>query len=128
MKQKNKFLLIVCLVIVIGGLFLWVGQEVEAVSPIMTKLKLTAGESGLPTQSDPVNVVALVIQGALGIVAAIFFIMIIIAGFRWMTAGGNEETVSNSKKNISNAIIGLIVILFSYAVTYFVFNILLSSS
>jgi hypothetical protein len=53
--------------------------------------------------------------------------MIIIAGFRWMTAGGKEETVTNAKKNISNAVIGLVVILFSYAVTYFVFNILLSS-
>jgi len=128
MKQKNKFLLIGCLLIIISGLFLWVGQEVsaqDAGSLIMSNLGLTREGAGLAAVTQPVDVVAKVIQGALGLVAIIFFIMIVIAGFRWMTAGGNEETVTNAKKNISNAVIGLVVILFSYAVTYFVFNILI---
>ncbi len=80
----------------------------------------------LPSETSPVEVVSLVIQGALGLVAVIFFIMIISAGFSWMTAGGNEESVKQAKKNIGNAVIGLVVILFAYAITYFVFNMILN--
>ncbi len=132
MSKKNKFLLIVSLIIIVGGLFLWLGCDIvaaqdDAGSLIINNLGTTKDNSGLPSVTNPVDVVAKVIKGALGLVAIIFFIMIIIAGFRWMTAGGNEEAITSSKKNISNAIIGLVVILFSYAITYFVFNILIGS-
>ncbi len=131
MFKKNKFLLIMCLVLIIGGLFLWIGQGVKAESAgssILSNLIDTRRAAELPETTNPIDVVAKVIQGALGLVAIIFFIMIIIAGFRWMTAGGNEETITNAKKNISNAIVGLVVILFSYAVTYFIFKILLDNN
>jgi hypothetical protein len=39
-----------------------------------------------------------------------------------MTAGGNEEQVAKAKKNISNAVIGLVIILSAYAVTWFIFT------
>lgn len=50
----------------------------------------------------------------------IFFGLILYAGFIWMTAQGNDSKISEAKKMLVNAIIGLIVILASYAITYFV--------
>jgi hypothetical protein len=49
-------------------------------------------------------------------------VITIIAGYQWMTAGGNEEQVAKAKKNISNAVIGLIIILAAYAITWFIFT------
>lgn len=93
---------------------------------IKGNLKLTQDAAKLPTETSPTAVVAIVIQGLLGIVAVIFFVLVVIAGIKWMMAGGNEETVSKSKQTILNGALGLIVIIFSYAITSIVFNIILN--
>ena len=56
----------------------------------------------------------------LGFVGLIFLIIIIYSGIQWMTAGGNEEKVENSKKRIIQASIGLALVLFSYMIVYWV--------
>jgi len=67
-------------------------------------------------------VVAIVIQGALGLLGIIFLIIMVFAGYRWMTAAGNEEQVKTSQQMITRAIIGLIIVLMAYALTYFIFG------
>jgi len=57
---------------------------------------------------------------ALGLLALIAVIMVIIGGFTWMTAGGNEEKVDKAKKIISSAVVGMIIILLSWALVTFV--------
>ena len=57
---------------------------------------------------------------ALGLLALVAVVMIIIGGFTWLTAGGNEEKVDKAKKIISAAVIGLIVILLAWAIVIFV--------
>jgi hypothetical protein len=66
--------------------------------------------------------IARIIQVVLGLLAAIFLILMIIAGFRWMTAGGNEEEVKKAKGTIKTTVIGLVIVLAAYAITYFVFK------
>jgi amino acid transporter len=63
-----------------------------------------------------------IIKGFLSLLAIIFLIMIIIAGYGWMMAGGEEAKVEKSKDTIKRAIIGLIITVSSYLITYFVFN------
>ncbi|MEA3398804.1 MAG: hypothetical protein U9R06_03640 [Patescibacteria group bacterium] len=64
-----------------------------------------------------VRVVAVnLIKVVLTFVAIIMIAMILIAGFRWMTAGGSQEAVSDAKSRIKNAVIGLIIILASYMI------------
>ncbi len=57
---------------------------------------------------------------ALGLLALVAVVMIIIGGFTWLTAGGNEEKVDQAKKIISAAVIGLIIVLLAWAVVIFV--------
>lgn len=57
---------------------------------------------------------------ALGLMALVAVVMIIIGGFTWLTAGGNEEKVDKAKKIISAAVIGLIIVLLAWAVVIFV--------
>ena len=57
------------------------------------------------------------IGAVLAFVGVIFLALMIYAGFRWMTAAGNEASVDKAKNLIIAAIIGLIIILGAYAIT-----------
>lgn len=61
-----------------------------------------------------------IIMWVLGFLALVAVIMIIYGGFIWLTAAGNEERVGSAKKIISAAIIGLVIILLAWAITWFV--------
>ena len=90
---------------------------------IETGLEATAGEAGFETGAtakDPSQIVAGVVQIALGLVGTLFLIFIIVSGFQWMMAGGNSEIIGKAKQRIINATIGLIIVLGAYAITTFV--------
>lgn len=63
-----------------------------------------------------------VIQAFLGLLGIIFVILIVLAGYNWMTAGGEEEKVNKAKDGIRRAIIGILIVISAYAITYFVFS------
>ncbi len=92
----------------------------------LDQLNAAAGESGAgiagsgPT--DPRVVAANIIKMALGAIGTIFMVLIVYAGFLWMTAGGEEEKTSKAKKLIFNAVIGLVIVLSAYALTLFVIS------
>ena len=54
------------------------------------------------------------------LVGVIFLVLLIYAGFRWMTAGGNEEAIKDAKQMLLNAVIGLVIVLAGYAITTYV--------
>lgn len=82
---------------------------------------------GLPAEPDnPVDPIVNLIKMSFSFLAIIFLIFIIYAGFRWMLSGGNSETIEKAKKTIAAALIGLVIIFLSYAITAFVFNVVLS--
>lgn len=70
------------------------------------------------------GIVATLIQVALGFLAVIFLILMIVAGFGWMTAAGDEAKVKKARGTIVTAIIGLVIVLAAYSLTYFLFHIL----
>ena len=82
------------------------------------------GESGFApaNESSLAQIVAVAIQAFLGLLGIIFLVLMITAGFKWMTASGNEEKLTEAKETIWRAVIGLIIVVAAYAITYFVFN------
>lgn len=68
------------------------------------------------------SIMATIIQAFLGLLGIIFLILVITAGYKWMNASGNEEKVTEAKDTIFRAVIGLIITVGAYAITYFVFN------
>ncbi|MEI6835253.1 MAG: hypothetical protein WCK59_00240 [Candidatus Falkowbacteria bacterium] len=66
------------------------------------------------------KILGLVISVALSILGIIFIFIVIIAGYKWMTAQGNEAEVTKAKDSMTRAVIGLIVVLSSYAVWAFI--------
>jgi hypothetical protein len=61
-----------------------------------------------------------IINILLGLLGVIFLILVIISGFQWMTAGGDEGKVSTAKTRIQQAVIGLVITLAAYAISGFV--------
>lgn len=63
-----------------------------------------------------------IINWALGIAFGIAVIFLIIGGFRYITAGGNEESVAKGKSSVINALIGIVIIVLSYVIVNVVAN------
>ncbi len=66
------------------------------------------------------TVIGSILYGVLGFLGVLCLLLTIYAGLKWMLAEGNEETISESKKIIFYAIIGLAIIMGAYAITSFV--------
>lgn len=71
-------------------------------------------------EKDVRNTVASIINVALGLLGIVAVVIILIGGFEWMTAGGNEEKTGEARNRIFAGIIGLAIILSAYAIAQFV--------
>ena len=97
----------------------------------------TCQNSGGSRQPDPFGVVdaklintgqaedlkgsiASVVNIALGFLGILAVIIILYAGFKWMTASGNEEQVGEARKMLLQAVIGLVIVMLAWVITNFV--------
>ena len=58
----------------------------------------------------------------LSILGIIFIVLMLYGGYLWMMARGNEEQLTKAKELIQAAVIGLIIIVAAYAISFFIFN------
>ncbi len=72
--------------------------------------------------------IARIIKVAMGLLGIIAVVIILIGGFTWMVAGGNEEKIGEAKKMIFSGIIGLAIILSAYAIANFVVSSLVTAT
>jgi len=69
-----------------------------------------------------------IIRTLLGLLGIIFVVLMVYAGFLWMTARGESDQVDKAKDIIRQAIIGLIIIMLAYAITGFVVNAIVTAT
>ena len=118
MKTFSRLLLVswVSLLPILGLTFL--ASPAHAVD-IGEGLDDVGGGAGL-SEADLPTVIGTLINIFLGLLGIIFLILVLYAGFLWMTAAGNDSKVEQAKKLLTQAVIGLILILASYAISSFV--------
>jgi len=80
------------------------------------------------SDTDPRDVVANVIKVVLGFLGTIAVVLIIVAGFQWMTAAGSEDKIAKAKKIMTAAVIGLVIVLMAYALSTFVINAIIGAT
>jgi hypothetical protein len=73
-------------------------------------------------QQDVRSTIAQIINVALGLLGVISVVIVLGGGFKWMTAGGNDEKVDEGRKYIVSGVIGMAIILSAFAITKFVIN------
>lgn len=84
------------------------------------------GKTGFSKNSsntdDIRTVIGRIIQIILTFLGTIFIVLMLIAGFKWMNSQGDENTINEAKGTIKAAVIGLAIVMSSYAVTVMVMN------
>ena len=116
------------------SLFFVVNSTLAATIPLLnpevgTKIKdsgqVFGNTSGYDTTaSDDKTIgrlVASLVQIVLSLLGIIFFILMVYAGYNWMTAAGDEKKIEKAQHTLRTAVIGLIIIVLAYAFTWFVF-------
>lgn len=73
-------------------------------------------------------IIANIIRIFLGLLGVIAVSLIVYGGFLWMTSAGNEERTHKARMVITNAIIGLVIIMMSFIIVSFVLNKLLAAT
>jgi hypothetical protein len=92
-------------------------------------IKATASAAGLPTGQPSISAVtAGIINTLLSVVGALAVVLIIYAGFLWMTSAGNEEKISTAKKILAGSVVGLLIIFSAYTIAVFVVKQIAKSS
>ncbi len=73
-------------------------------------------------EKDPREIIASVIKVILGFLGIIAVIIIIMGGFKWMTAGGSDDKTKEARDMIVAGVIGLLIILAAFGIASFVIN------
>lgn len=77
---------------------------------------------------SPIKIATRIINFVMIFLGIIAVSLMIYAGFKWMTSGGNEDQVSEAKRTLKMAVIGLVIILSAWGVTVFVLNRLVTAT
>lgn len=106
--------------LVVGALSLplLVAPAYAAVDDYLGDIQTGAGLTDAPLE-DTIGSLIGVVLSVLGIV---LLILVIYAGFLWMTAQGDSEQTKKARDIMINAVIGLIITLAAYAISSFVID------
>ena len=114
--MKKSYFISLALLLGLGMLF---GADVLAAAG-SDPLGLNYGAATGLGDDDIRFTIASIIKIALSLLGMITVVIILWAGFEWMTAGGSEEKISSAKKRLSSAVVGLLIVLSAYSLTNFV--------
>ena len=96
---------------------------VHAQPDISGDLDTVGAGAGLSSAELP-DVIGTVISTFLTLLGIIFLVLVLYAGWLWMTAGGDAKQVDKAKEIMLRAVIGLIILLASYSISGFVIDML----
>ncbi len=117
--------------LIVAGLF-FLTHTSFAQGEFFDSLNNTAKHAGvLPENNENANfslMVGNILRGLFGLLGTVFLVLVMYGGFIWMTASGNDESVNKAKKIITQATIGLFVMVLAYALTDFIFGTIISST
>lgn len=126
--MKKTTIKMVILGLVLTSLFVFVpivlGQGLPQVPQVPGQVTTPFGTTGALTVRNVVLNILSILLAVAGFIAVLF---VIYGGYQYLTAGGNEKSVEAAKKILTNAIIGLVVIVLSYAILVVIENVLIGT-
>jgi len=127
MKKFSKHLISFAIVALLALPMIALPAAAQTQDNLFGLNQVSNGLNNSLASSDPREVIGRIINVALGFLGVIAVGIILIGGFKWMTAGGNEDKTSEAKKLLGAGVIGLVIILSSWAIANFVISQLNSS-
>ncbi|HNV12429.1 MAG TPA: pilin [bacterium] len=87
------------------------------------------GDEGIALgQKDPREMAAQIINTVLTLLGIVAVVIVLLGGFKWMTAAGNEDKIGEAKKLLGAGVVGLVIILAAWGITTFVLNTLMEAT
>lgn len=111
--------------ILTSPLVTWAQEKTETTSSVFTTEGLkdagvAAGFGNEPQKLAPL--VGQLVNAVLAFSGIILVIMFVIGGVYYLTAMGDMERIKKAKGTITNAVIGLVIVVSAYAITTFIFT------
>jgi len=132
LRKRNILLVIIFISMLFGAIF---QNDIKSVMADTNLWSLVKGQNGQglnevgqqvygspDPKQDIRGIIAKVLEVFLGFLALIFIVLLILGGFKWMMARGDQAKVDEARNQIVQAVIGLAIVLASYAITYYVFS------
>ncbi len=69
-----------------------------------------------------------IVQIVISYLGIVMMILVLYGGFVWMTAAGSEDRVKKAKEIITAAVIGVLIVVFAYAIVSVVFKIVIKDT
>jgi len=88
-------------------------QASETIPPVLGVPKGT----GVTETGDLFRFVANIVRWSLGLTGIILFVIIIVSGFNYATAGGDTKKTQDAISTMTNAVIGLFIIGFAFVIS-----------
>ncbi len=89
-----------------------------------TGIEEVGNAAGINTGRDLFSIIGTVINVFFSILGIIFLLLVLYAGFLWMTAAGNPDSVDKAKRVLIQAVVGLVITLSAFAITTFILGVL----
>ena len=116
----KRFIIVLILgLVLIPAVGLAINLGIDSTSELNKAVK----SSGYSTNTDETTFASLlgtVVKGVLSFAGVVFLILMVYAGYLWMTARGEEGQVDKAHDIIRAAVIGLIITVGAYSITSFV--------
>lgn len=87
-----------------------------------------AGKVAWGTTKTLPEIAGIVISAILAMLGVLFLVLMIYAGYLWMTARGESKQVDSAKESLKNSLIGLIIVVASYAISNFILTNLIKAT
>ncbi len=124
-KLKNFINLGLMTALLILPFFVFAGSMIQGGSArdkMLGNMNTVANEGGYDINANLGMSLGFIINTALGLLGTIFIIVVIIGGYNYLTAGGNDQTIEKAKKYIKRAIIGTIITFSAWVIWNFILN------
>lgn len=119
--KKIALLLLIAVQLFSFGIVKAAGQSTEN-EALKTQTQALGDASGLNVNGSIAGILSVGLKVILGFLGIIFLFLTLQAGFKWMTSQGNEDEIKKAKGSLTNAIIGLLIVIGAYAITVAVFR------
>lgn len=103
------------------------GLGLLASTPAFAQINTSLNFNGFGT-NDPETILVNIVNWGLGILALIAVVLVLIGGFQWMTAAGDETKVDKAKKVLVAAVIGLVIVMAAWGISLYAISVLANAT
>ncbi|NQV88915.1 MAG: hypothetical protein HQ488_01145 [Parcubacteria group bacterium] len=125
--MKNSYLRITAWLSILPALLLPAAAFAQ-LSAAQTELADVGDGIGADADTDLPTLVGELIKVLLSVLGIIFVVLVVYAGFLYLTSQGEAERVKKAKALLTQAVIGLVIIISAYAISSFVIDALVQAT